>query len=109
MGQERMLDLAGVRRLLARIRTWVIAEVAKIMTISMQVVDALPATGVAMVIYLVPITGQANQYTQHLWVDNAWRNIGTTTIDLTGYWNNTTHTIATNAQIDEVFDEVFGD
>lgn len=57
--------------------------------ISISVVNALPETGTANVIYLVPKTtsGTNNAYDEYIWVtsSSAYEKIGDTTIDLSGY------------------------
>ena len=55
--------------------------------LSYQVVESLPDTGEANVIYLVPRTepGDQNVYDEYMWENNAWEKIGNTEVDLTGY------------------------
>lgn len=51
-----------------------------------QVVTQLPATGTKGTIYLVSISGSSpNVYAEYIWVNNAWEQIGTTEVDLSGY------------------------
>ena len=51
-----------------------------------SVVDVLPATGEELYIYLVPYTqDSSNLYTEYIWVNNKWEQIGTTQIDLSDY------------------------
>ena len=52
-----------------------------------QVVSALPASGEANVIYLVPADepGEQNTHDEYMWVDGTWEKIGTTEVDLSGY------------------------
>lgn len=60
--------------------------VGQITEFSFEVVQTLPATGDASTIYLVPITGSAqNTYDEYLYVSNAWEKIGSTDIDLSNY------------------------
>ena len=84
-----------------RINELITSALSGLSTMSVQVVTTLPATGEAMVIYLVPVMDGATPtgfYTQHMWVDNAWREIGSTQIDIDGYWNDGTHRIITAAE-----------
>lgn len=54
--------------------------------LEISVVDALPATGEAGKIYLVPNTGEdKNVKDEYLWVNGKWELIGTTKIDLSAY------------------------
>lgn len=54
----------------------------------------LPATGTKGVIYLVPNSGTApNTYDEYIWVEPTggtakYEKIGSTAVDLTGYWNH---------------------
>lgn len=60
--------------------------IGQIKTISIEVVDNLPATGEDNKIYLVPKEGSIGDvYNEYIWVNNAWELIGSTQIDLTGY------------------------
>jgi len=61
--------------------------IGQVATISIQVVESLPTTGEANVIYLVPHAGTetSNYYDEYLWINNAWEMIGTTQVDLTNY------------------------
>lgn len=54
----------------------------------------LPATGTKGIIYLVPNSGTApNTYDEYIWVEPTggtakYEKIGSTAVDLTGYWNH---------------------
>ena len=54
-------------------------------------VQTLPVTGEANVIYLVPKTTALtnNVYDEYIWQDNAWEQLGSTEIDLSGYVTDT--------------------
>lgn len=56
--------------------------------ITFEAVDALPETGVPNVIYLVPNgkTG-SNVKDEYMWIDGAWEPLGSTEVDLSGYWS----------------------
>lgn len=63
---------AETERLIANIRT-------------MKVVQALPSTDISLsTIYLVPIAG-GEGYNQWAYIDGAWVDLGTTTVDMSGY------------------------
>ena len=58
------------------------AKFAGIVQWSAVVVDALPATGQAATIYLVPKTGSDKDvHDEYLWIDSKWELIGSTQID----------------------------
>ena len=56
--------------------------------ITFEAVDELPETGVPNVIYLVPNgkTG-SNVKDEYMWIDGAWEPLGSTEVDLSGYWS----------------------
>ena len=65
--------------------------------------DALPATGEAGVIYLIPNGGASgNGHDEYIWFNNAFEKIGTTDIDLSGYLRTSDITAVTTAEIDEI-------
>lgn len=52
-----------------------------------QIVQTLPSTGEANVIYLLPKSGTAGDvYDEYLWLSGSWEKIGTTEIDLSDYY-----------------------
>lgn len=61
--------------------------IAGITHMSISVVDELPTTGQANVIYLVPSTTSKTQNVkdEYLWINNAWELIGTSATDLNNY------------------------
>lgn len=78
---------------------------ADITGIDFQVVQTLPATGVKGTIYLV---GSATPYDEYIWIEPTggtahWEQIGSTDVDLSGYWAKTELTAITTAQIDALF------
>lgn len=52
-----------------------------------QVVEELPQEGEEGIIYLVPITGGSG-YTQYIWEGSDYVSLGTTEIDLSGYYTS---------------------
>lgn len=52
-----------------------------------EVVQTLPATGETNVIYLVPRTAPETGYSEWIYINNAWEEIGDTNIDLSNYYN----------------------
>lgn len=63
--------------------------ISAITTVSFEIVQTLPSTGEANVIYLVPkATAQTqNIYDEYIYTNNAWEKIGDTEIDLSGYYS----------------------
>jgi hypothetical protein len=65
-------------------------EVAGLSSLSLEIVNELPAVGKGGVIYLVPSGGEApNLRDEYVWVNGAFEVIGSTQVDLTGYVKNT--------------------
>lgn len=60
-----------------------------------QVVQTLPVTGQQGIIYLVPISGQ-DGYTQYIWENGSYINLGTTAIELDDFY--------TKAECDDLLD-----
>ena len=72
--------------------------------ISYEVVQALPATGEAGVIYLLSNSGSTgNIYDEYIWAGSAFEKIGTTDVDLSGYWQTSDLVAITTAEIDTLF------
>lgn len=83
---------------------------ADITGIEFEIVSALPATGEKGVIYLV---GSASPYDEYIWVEPTggtayFEQIGSTSIDLSGYVQASEMHALTNAEIDTIFQQVFG-
>ena len=82
---------------------------ADITGIDFQVVQTLPATGEHGVIYLVPKTGSSGDiYDEYIWVAPTggtahFEKIGTTEVDLSGYWAKADLVAMTTAEIDALF------
>ena len=75
-------------------------------TISMEVVNSLPATGEANIIYLV--AADADTYRQWIYSGDQWWDLGIAEIDLSNYWSKDELEAMTNAEIQAVFDDVMG-
>ena len=77
------------------VNTAISTAIAGVTQFDYQVVQTLPATGVKGTIYLVSNSGSStNVYDEYLWISNNWEKIGTTDIDLSGYY--------TSAQVDSL-------
>lgn len=85
-------------------------ELAGITGIEFEIVSTLPATGKKGVIYLV---GDASPYEEYIWIEPTgetpkFEPIGSTSIDLSGYVQAVEMHALTNAEIDTIFNQVFG-
>lgn len=76
-------------------KTEVNTLIGQISTLQFQVVSELPQTGDSKYFYLVPSSNPKtkNVKDEYIWTNNAWEQIGSTQVDLTGYatesWVNT--------------------
>lgn len=94
----------------AQVQQLIDDELAGITGIDYQIVTELPATGVKGVIYLV---GTTAPYEEYIWIEPTgqiahFEQIGSTSIDLSGYVQATEMHAMTNAEIDAIFNQVFG-
>lgn len=94
----------------AQVQQLIDDELAGITGIDFQIVSELPATGVKGVIYLV---GATSPYDEYIWIEPTgqtahFEQIGSTSIDLSGYVQATEMHALTNAEIDAIFNQVFG-
>lgn len=72
--------------------------------IDFQVVSSLPQTGKKGTIYLMSNSGSGqNIYDEYIWVNNKYEKIGTTSVDLSNYFNTSNFTPVTNGEIDAMF------
>lgn len=91
-----------------------IAEaLADVTSIEFEVVQALPQTGEAGVIYLVSNSGTgSNAYDEYIYISGdptgSFEKIGSTSVDLSGYVQASEMHALTNAEIDTIFTSVFG-
>lgn len=87
---------------------------AGITGIEFEVVQSLPTTGVKGTIYLVPKQGASGDiYDEYIWVvpqsgEPHYESIGSTAVDLSGYVQSSEMHALTNAEIDTIFQQVFG-
>lgn len=87
----------------AQVNAAINSAVSGITQFTFEIVSSLPDSGAAGKIYLVPITRSGeNGYDEYIWVNSTWEKIGTTAIDLSGYWNSTNLTAITNGDIDTI-------
>ena len=70
--------------------------ISQLTALSVDIVEELPATDISTTtIYLINVSG-TNNYNQWMYINNAWANIGSTSVDLSNYY--------TKAQTDTLFD-----
>lgn len=72
--------------------------------ITLQPVESLPQTGEENIIYLVPSTNpkEKNIRDEFIWYNNAWEQIGSTAMDLSGYWSKTDLTPMTSEELSAI-------
>ena len=85
-------------------------ELSGITGIEFEIVEELPASGVKGTIYLV---GATAPYEEYIWIEPTggsahFEQIGSTSIDLSGYVQASEMHSLTNAEIDTIFNKVFG-
>lgn len=95
------------------VNTAITNALADVTQIDFQKVQTLPATGEKGVIYLVPNSGSGqNIYDEYIWLDGdpsgSFEFLGTTQVDLSGYVQASEMHALTNAEIDTIFNQVFG-
>ena len=85
------------------------AALADITGIDFQIVATLPASGVKGTIYLV---GAQTPYDEYIWIEPTggtahWEQIGSTSIDLSGYVQASEMHALTNNEIETIFTQVW--
>lgn len=92
----------------AEVQALIDSELEGITGIDFQVVTGLPATGTKGVIYLLHNqTSPTDIYDEYIWVTptggtSHFEQIGTTAVDLSGYWSKAELTAITTAEIDTI-------
>lgn len=92
----------------AEVQALIDSELEGITGIDFQVVTELPATGTKGVIYLLQNqTSPTDMYDEYIWVTPTggtahFEQIGTTAVDLSGYWSKAELTAITTAEIDTI-------
>ena len=82
---------------------------AGITGITFEVVQTLPSTGDAGKIYLVGNSGTGtNAYDEYIYYNSAWEKLGSTDVDLTGYFNTTNLPALTSNEIQSIYNTVMG-
>ena len=85
----------------SQVNSLIQSAISNVSGVSFSVVESLPSTGSAGVIYLISNGGTGNNsYDEYIYVNNSFEKIGTTAVDLSGYIQ-ATDTIS-NADIDTI-------
>jgi hypothetical protein len=108
-GAANNLKAAGAKA----VKDYVTSALAEIggINLTMAIVETLPTENIsATVIYLVPKTDGANGdgYDEYIYINGAWEKLGTTTIDLSGYWLKADLAALTATDITEIWNQVAG-
>lgn len=83
--QKKLVSLEKLTYYDGKIKAWVNNIMAG--KIQIKSVATLPTTGESNIIYLVPNEGTGNNVKdEYIWVDNKFELIGTTAVDLSGYY-----------------------
>lgn len=86
-----------------QVQSAITSALSGITGISFEVVESLPATGVNGTIYLLSNSGLTpNIYDEFVYIGSKWEKIGTTDVDLSGYWTTADLTAITTAEIDTI-------
>lgn len=87
----------------AEVNAAIAAAIGSVSGISFEIVASLPATGDSHTIYLVSNSGSGTDvYDEYIYINNAWEKIGSTAVDLSGYYNTSNLVAITNAEIDVI-------
>lgn len=79
------------------------AAISSVSGISFEVVSELPVSGEAGKIYLLSHThGEQDNYDEYIYYNATWEKIGSTDIDLSGYWLKSDLVSITNEEIDNI-------
>ena len=97
----------------SQVSTAIQTALAGVTSIDFQVVQELPQTGTKGVIYLVSRNGTGSDvYDEYIYIPGdptgSFEKIGTTAVDLSGYVQASEMHALTNAEIDAIFQQVFG-
>jgi hypothetical protein len=108
-GATNNLKSAGAKA----VKDYVTAAISALEGINLrfQIVEALPTEDIsAVTIYLVPQTtpGTSDGYSEYIYISDSWEKLGTTTIDLSGYWQKTDLEAMTAADITSIWNTVAG-
>ena len=87
----------------SQVQTAIASALSGISGVEFEVVASLPSTGQPATIYLLSNSGTApNIYDEYIYVSSKWEKIGSTDVDLTGYWAKDDLMAITTAEIDAI-------
>ena len=88
----------------AQVTSAISTAVADITSFEYELVDSLPKAGVKGTIYLIPVTGGSGQNIkeEYIWIGDKYEMLGTTEMDLSGYWSKAEFEAATTDDIDAI-------
>ena len=90
----------------ANVNSLIATAIGDLEGVSFEIVQTLPVTGNKSKIYLVPLTDSDtdNIYEEYIWITSAsdYEKIGTTSVDLTDYYNTTNLVAITSTEINTI-------
>lgn len=90
----------------ANVNSLIATAIGDLEGVSFEIVQTLPATGDKSKIYLVPLTDTDtdNIYEEYIWITSAsdYEKIGTTSVDLSDYYNTTNLVPITSSEINTI-------
>lgn len=76
--------------------------ISSLASLSVEIVETLPTSDISTTtIYLINVSDTTN-YVQWMYINNAWANIGSTSVDLTNYYTKTQTDTLLNGKVDKV-------
>lgn len=76
--------------------------ISQLASLSVEIVETLPTSDISTTtIYLINVPDTTN-YVQWMYINNAWANIGSTSVDLTNYYTKTQTDTLLNGKVDKV-------
>lgn len=88
---------------LTQVNTLIADAVGGITGFEFVIVETLPSTGEVGKIYLIADTSSSsNNYFEWAWINDLWELLGSTTVDLSGYWAHADLVAITTAEIDAI-------
>jgi hypothetical protein len=108
-GAANNLKAAGAKA----VKDYVTSAISEIggINLNFAVVETLPTENIsATTIYLVPKTDTTtgDGYDEYIYINTAWEKLGTTSIDLSGYWQKSELASLSAADITEIWNQVAG-
>lgn len=88
----------------SEVNSKIVEAIRSITTLKIEVVDSLPKQGTENIIYLVsnPDGKDDNVKLEYLWIDDVYELIGSTSVDLSGYWSKEELKIMSNEELEAI-------